>query len=85
MDAVTCERLVELRTLLREALARAGDHSVPGRHAALVLLDGVCEYVMALACNELGIHRKQTDTYHVTLQNLRSRLGGKWNAPGARA
>lgn len=49
MDAVTSERLIELRTLLLEALARTGDRSVPGCHAALVLLDGVCEHAMALA------------------------------------
>jgi hypothetical protein len=84
MDAVTSERLVELRALLQEALARTGDRSVPGRHAALVLLDGVCEYAMALACNDLGIHRKQTDTFQATLQNLRNRLGSKWNAPGGK-
>jgi hypothetical protein len=84
MDAVTSERLVELRMLLQEALARTGDRSIPGRHAALVLLDGVCEYAMALACNDLGIHRKQTDNFQVTLQHLRNRLGPKWTASGGK-
>jgi hypothetical protein len=41
VDAVTSERLIELRTLLLEALARTGTGAHPGRHATLVRLDGV--------------------------------------------
>jgi hypothetical protein len=50
----TRRQLQRLRFLLEEALARTQDSTDIGRHSALVLLDGACEYAMSVALGHLG-------------------------------
>ncbi len=47
-------QLQRLRFLLEEALARTQDPTEIGRHSALVLLDGACEYAMGIALGHRG-------------------------------
>ena len=49
------QALVRLRVFLEHAAALAADRSEPGRHTALIALDGVCEYVMSLSAYRQGI------------------------------
>lgn len=51
----TRRQLQRLRFLLEEALARSQDPTEIGRHSALVLLDGACEYAMGISLS----HRSQ--------------------------
>jgi hypothetical protein len=50
----TRRQLQRLRFLLEEALARSQDPTEIGRHSALILLDGACEYAMAIALGYRG-------------------------------
>ena len=50
----TRRQLQRLRFLLEEALARTQDPTEIGRHSALVLLDGACEYAMGIGLGHLG-------------------------------
>jgi uncharacterized protein YggL (DUF469 family) len=52
---VARRQLQRLRFLLEEALSRAQDTTEIGRHSALVLLDGACEYALDLALGYLGL------------------------------
>jgi hypothetical protein len=47
-------QLQRLSFLLEEALARTQDPTEIGRHAALVLLDGACEYAMGISLGHRG-------------------------------
>jgi hypothetical protein len=47
-------QLQRLRFLLEEALSRTQDPTEIGRHSALVLLDGACEYAMGIALGHRG-------------------------------
>jgi hypothetical protein len=47
-------QLQRLRFLVEEALARTQDPTEIGRHSALVLLDGACEYAMSIALGHRG-------------------------------
>jgi hypothetical protein len=50
----TRRQLQRLRFLLEQALSQTQDQTEVGRHSALVLLDGACEYAMGIALGHLG-------------------------------
>jgi hypothetical protein len=79
LDPITCERLIELRALLDKAKAQSGDRSVVGRHAAVILLDGACEYAIGLAGDELGVKSKE---FHNLVHLLRKNLDARWQGEG---
>jgi hypothetical protein len=79
LDPVTCERLIELRALLDKAKAQSGDQTVVGRHAAVILLDGACEYAIGLAGDELGVRSKE---FHNLVHLLRQALDARWQGDG---
>jgi len=67
----TRRQLQRLRFLLEEALARSQDPTEIGRHSALILLDGACEYAMAIA---LGHHGRSTESFPKKFSLLRETL-----------
>jgi hypothetical protein len=54
LTETTRRQLQRLRFLLEEATSRSQDATEVGRHSTLVLLDGACEYAMALALGQSG-------------------------------
>jgi hypothetical protein len=54
LTETTRRQLQRLRFLLEEATSRSQDATEVGRHSALVLLDGACEYAMGLALGHSG-------------------------------
>jgi hypothetical protein len=76
-DASTLERLIELRLLLHNAQEQAQDRSVVGRHSAIILLDGVCEYAMGLASAHLGLPHDRD--FHRNLNRLSTHLATDWS------
>lgn len=73
-------RLVSLRVLLGEALARVADQSALGRHTAIILLDGACEQALGIAADVCGVDIGRT--FPDTCMNLRRHLGASWLADG---
>ena len=69
----TRRQLQRLRFLLEEAIARSQDPTEIGRHSALILLDGSCEYAMAIA---LGHHGRSTESFPKKFALLRETLDG---------
>jgi hypothetical protein len=67
----TRRQLQRLRFLLEEALTRSQDPTEIGRHTALILLDGACEYTMAIA---LGHHGRSTESFPKKFALLRDTL-----------
>jgi hypothetical protein len=67
----TRRQLQRLRFLLEEALIRSQDPTEIGRHSALILLDGACEYAMAIA---LGHHGRSADAFPKKFAALRDAL-----------
>ena len=64
-------QLQRLRFLLEEALTRSQDPTEIGRHSALILLDGACEYAMAIS---LGHHGESADLFPKKFAALRKVL-----------
>jgi len=54
LSDATRRQLQRLRFLLEEALSQTQDATEVGRHSALVLLDGACEYAMGISLGYLG-------------------------------
>jgi hypothetical protein len=80
VDATTRERLIRLRLILDEAEMRIQERTQIGRHLAVVLLDGACEYAMGLAIAELGLQPK-TDRFNDRYKALISSvIGSTWAA-----
>jgi hypothetical protein len=67
----TRRQLQRLRFLLEEALTRSQDPTEVGRHSALILLDGACEYAMAIG---LGHHGRSTESFPKKFALLRETL-----------
>lgn len=70
----TRRQLQRLRFLLEEALSRTQDQSEIGRHGALVMLDGACEYAMDVALGHLG--RPIRREFRQKFEDLRQALDG---------
>jgi hypothetical protein len=70
----TRRQLQRLRFLLEEALSRTQDQSDIGRHGALVILDGACEYAMGVALGHLG--RPIRREFRQKFDDLRQALNG---------
>jgi hypothetical protein len=74
MLTLTARRqLQRLRFLLEEALGRTQDPTEIGRHSALVLLDGACEYAMHIALGHRG--RSAADRFPKKFEALCDELG----------
>lgn len=58
-DLPTASALARLRLFLDDARGRAGDLSEPGRHLALIALDGVVEYALWLVAQTIGAKTKK--------------------------
>jgi hypothetical protein len=84
MLTLTARRqLQRLRFLLDEALDRSQDPTEFGRHSALILLDGACEYAMHIALGHLG--QFPPDRFPKKFEALRQELGwraGTWASIG---
>ena len=76
--------LVRLRTFLEHALKLAEDRSEPGRHSALVALDGVCEYALFLSGHHVGIQVKERAGFVEMLNALEQKLAS-WRRDGRRS
>jgi hypothetical protein len=82
LEATTAERLVRLRHLLHAALSAGSDETAPGRHQAVIALDGVCELAMGLAASELDLDPRRD--FFALLQSVTTRLGTRWRQDGAK-
>jgi len=80
MDASTRARLIRLRLLLEEAQQRARESAI-GRHVAVLLLDGACEYAMGLCLGRLGL-APRGDQFHDRYRALSNKLGSRWDSAG---
>ncbi len=67
-----------------DARRRAADTSAPGRHLALIALDGACEYAVWLAARTRGITFKRSrPSLYEHVEALLEALGANgWTAPG---
>jgi hypothetical protein len=70
--------------LLERALREAEDNSEPGRHIALVTLDGACEYAVRLAAHHRGLALKPDTSIHDAIGKVRQALGNKWRQTAVR-
>lgn len=70
--------------LLERALREAEDRSEPGRHIALVTLDGACEYAARFAAHHRGTALKPDTSIHEAINKLRQDLGPKWKQTAVR-
>lgn len=68
----TRRQLQRLRFLLEESLTRSQDPTEIGRHSALILVDGACEYAMTIA---LGHHGRSSESFPKKFALLRETLG----------
>jgi hypothetical protein len=77
------EDLVRLRHTLMHAERLAADLSEWGRHTALVMLDGACEYAMrlSLAFRKVG---QQKEGFPNLIDALDQELGAAWSPPARR-
>jgi hypothetical protein len=76
--------LVRLRVFLEHARRQVGDQSEPGRHGALVALDGVCEFAMSVASHEVRVTPRRQADFHATIEALAVKLP-RWGMEGRRA
>ena len=77
------QALVRLRVFLEHAAALVADRSQPGRHTALIALDGVCEYAVSLSAHRRGITFARKATFPTQLNELASD-GFAWKQEGRR-
>jgi hypothetical protein len=82
LDIATRSRLVRLKTFLLDAQRRAADTTEPGRHLAVVALDGVCENALYLAVNGLGVDLKPRADFPEMEAKLRVHLAERWDRSG---
>lgn len=78
-DPATTTRLVTLRLLLTQATTAASDHTVAGRHAAIILLDGACEIAMGIALDQYG---DTSQNFDGMFSRLHDRLASGWSCEG---
>jgi hypothetical protein len=73
------EDLVRLRHTVEHAKHLTFDLSEPGRHSALVVLDGACEFAMRLCLAARHIPVGQNDKFHNLVNSLDISLGDAWS------
>ena len=80
--AAEVEALVAIRALMEESLRRTTDPSVLGRHVSVVLLDGVCEAVVALGLAKFNDGPSEKDTLNTLYSRLLNHLRTTHPLPG---
>ena len=81
LDPSTLNRLLQLRILLAEAQERSRDRTAVGRHAALILLDGSCEYALRLVAWDRTLTMKARVDFHDTYATVKGALP-QWKPQG---
>lgn len=76
--------LVRLRAILERAVREAEDGSEPGRHIALVTLDGGCEYAVCLAAHHRGMALRPDTSIYAGIDALSKHLR-EWKQTGVRS
>jgi hypothetical protein len=86
LSASALAGLIRLRTMLERGLREANDSSEPGRHIALVTLDGACEYAIRFCAHQRGLPLKPDAGFHAGIDVLRKDRGGRkqWRQIGVR-
>jgi hypothetical protein len=78
------EDLVRLRHTVQHAKRLTFDLSEPGRHTALVALDGACEFAMRLCLAARQITVGNDAKFHNLVDDLDKKLGDEWSPPRRR-
>ncbi len=80
--AAEVESLVGVRSLMEESFRRTTDPTVLGRHVAVILLDGVCEAVVALGLAKFNDGPSEKDSLHTLYGRLLNHLRTTHPLPG---
>jgi hypothetical protein len=85
LDVTTRQRLIRLRMLLAAAVASTADTTGPGRHVAVIFMDGVCELALSLAAQEVGVEVSPKQGMLDIYAKVAEQLGTRWRRQGAKA
>jgi hypothetical protein len=85
LDVTTRQRLIRLRILLAAAVASTADTTGPGRHVAVIFMDGVCELALSLAAQEVGVEVSPKQGMLDIYAKVAEHLGKEWRRQGAKA
>jgi hypothetical protein len=76
--------LIRLRMMFDRSLREANDSSEPGRHIALVTLDGACEYAIRFSAHHHGLSLKPQADFHECIREVRKLWGSQSGPSGLR-